>query len=92
MLRGILRTALIVILAIVLLTLALKFLTRAIALLVLGGLIVVVTYAIKRLWSGRRSRQAGNPEPDGFLRRYPRLSRLESRIKALEGRMFDKAR
>ncbi|KPL07434.1 hypothetical protein AMJ85_09530 [candidate division BRC1 bacterium SM23_51] len=92
MFRGILRTVLIVILAIILLSLALKFLTRAIALVVLGGLIFVGLYAIRLLWRGGGASKCPETERDGFLRRYPRLARLERRIEGLEGRMFDKAR
>ena len=90
--RGLLRLMCIVILTLVLLHLAWRFLTLSIPILVTVGAIALVVYLIRRLFPRRRSEACVDEEP---VRPVPRwrvkLDRIERRIESLETTLLRRA-
>ena len=84
MIRTILRTCVIVFLAIILVSLAFKFLKLALGLVLLAIPIVLFWFVLKAVWAydSRDGSEVGSN--DHFAERFPRLARLERRLKALE--------
>lgn len=82
---GFWRTVLLVVLGILGLAMAMRFLGRAIALALAAIPLLLVVYVIRRLWrGGRRCNDEVETPESAFNRRHPRLARLERRIKSLD--------
>jgi hypothetical protein len=91
--RGLLRIVIVVILTLVLLHLAWRFLTLAVPILVTVGAIALVVFLIRRLCrKGRRSECLGEQEGRGPVPRWrTNLDRIERRIESLETILLNRA-
>jgi hypothetical protein len=86
MFRDLLRTALIVVLGIIVLVLALRFVRLAFAMALIAVPILIGAAVIRSLWRRGRPKQAVEEDAidDEFARRYRRLAELEKRAARLD--------
>lgn len=89
--REMLRTALVVVLIVMLIGFSVKFLKLALSLLIPAVAIAGILYLLRRMFCRRRA-AVEDVEPDYFSQRHPRVSRLEKRIHNLETLIVDERR
>jgi hypothetical protein len=96
MLSKMLRWILIAVLIIFLLGFSFKFIRMAIGLVFLAIPIIAIAWVLKTLWWGRGPRaevvDVDPEDEDEFEGRYPRLSRLNRRLRRIERSAGDRIR